>query len=97
LGARAAAVGDRAGGDARGDALHAQLGAVLRDRVRGRVAVPALPRARRAAACLLAVALLTVVLAWISSQLSPAWANQYLAVGVAPLLLVGGAGLAYAG
>jgi hypothetical protein len=56
-----------------------------------------LPRAGRAAACLLAIGLLTVVLAWISSQLSPAWANRYLAVGVAPLLLVASAGLANAG
>jgi mannosyltransferase len=53
--------------------------------------------AARAAACLLAIGLLTVVLAWIGSQLSPAWANRYLAVGVAPLLLVASAGLAHAG
>jgi mannosyltransferase len=53
--------------------------------------------AGRAAACLLAIGVLTVVLAWISSQVSPAWANRYLAVGVAPLLLVGAAGLANAG
>src|SRR4051794_1378383 len=53
--------------------------------------------AGRAAACLLAIGLLTVVLAWISSQLSPAWANRYLAVAVSPLLLVAGAGLANAG
>jgi len=63
----------------------------------GKLWTGSLSRAGRAAACLLAIALLTVVLAWISSQLSPAWANRYLAVGVAPLLLVGGAGLAYAG
>jgi mannosyltransferase len=53
--------------------------------------------AGRAAACLLAIAVLTVVLAWISSQLSPAWANRYLAFPVAPLLLAAAAGLAYAG
>jgi mannosyltransferase len=40
---------------------------------------------------------LTVLLAWLSSQLSPAWANRYLAVGVAPLLLAASAGLANAG
>jgi hypothetical protein len=57
----------------------------------------ALSPAGRAAACLLAIGVLTVVLAWLSSQLSPAWANRYLAVGVAPLLLVGAAGLANAG
>ena len=43
------------------------------------------------------IGLLTVVLAWLSSQLSPAWASRYLAVGVAPLLLVASAGLARAG
>ena len=53
--------------------------------------------AARAAACLLAIGVITVVLAWLSSQLSPAWANRYLAVGVAPLLLVAAAGLANAG
>jgi hypothetical protein len=53
--------------------------------------------AGRAAACLLAIGVITVTLAWISSQVSPAWANRYLAVGLAPLLLVAGAGLASAG
>jgi mannosyltransferase len=53
--------------------------------------------AGRVAACLLAIAVLTVVLAWLGSQVSPAWANRYLAVGVAPLLLVAAAGLANAG
>jgi mannosyltransferase len=53
--------------------------------------------AGRAAACMLAIAVLTVVFAWTSSQLSPAWANRYLAFGVAPLLLAAAAGLANAG
>jgi mannosyltransferase len=53
--------------------------------------------AGRPAACLLAVALLTVVLAWTASQVSPAWATRYLAIGVAPLLLTAAAGLANAG
>jgi mannosyltransferase len=51
----------------------------------------------RAAACLLAVAVLTVALAWLSSQVSPAWANRYLAVAVPPLLLAIAAGLGSAG
>jgi mannosyltransferase len=51
----------------------------------------------RAAACLLAVSLLTVILAWAASQVSPAWANRYLAVAVPPLLLVIAAGLGNAG
>jgi mannosyltransferase len=46
---------------------------------------------------LLAIALITVVLAWLSSQLSPAWAQRYLAVAVGPLLLAVVAGLANAG
>ena len=53
--------------------------------------------AGRTAACLLAVAVLTVVLAWTASQLSPAWANRYLAIAVAPLLLTAAGGLAHAG
>jgi mannosyltransferase len=51
----------------------------------------------RAAWALLAVTLLTVTLAWVSSYVSPAWANRYLAVAVAPLLLAVTAGLANAG
>ena len=54
------------------------------------------PRAR-AGAALLGIAVLTIVLAWIGSQLSPAWANRYLAAGVAPFLLLAAAGFAYAG
>ena len=54
------------------------------------------PRAR-AGAALLGIAVLTIVLAWISSQLSPAWAPRYLAAGVAPFLLLAAAGFAYAG
>ena len=46
---------------------------------------------------LLAIALLTLALAWLSSQVSPAWANRYLAVAVAPLLLAVTAGLANTG
>ena len=37
------------------------------------------------------------MLAWIGSQLSPAWANRYLAAGVAPFLLLAAAGFAHAG
>ncbi len=51
----------------------------------------------RAAWALLGVAVLTVTFAWLSSQLSPAWANRYLAVAMPPLLLVGAAGLGHAG
>jgi hypothetical protein len=51
----------------------------------------------RAVVALLAIAVLTIVLAWIGSQLSPAWANRYLAAGVAPLLFLAAAGFAHAG
>jgi len=52
---------------------------------------------RRTTAALLAIALLTFVLAWVGSQVSPAWANRYLAAGVAPFLLLAAAGFAHAG
>jgi hypothetical protein len=51
----------------------------------------------RAAAALLAIFLVTVVGAWLSSQVSPAWASRYLSVAVPPLLLLLAAGLAHAG
>src|SRR5215208_3469338 len=51
----------------------------------------------RATASLLAIAVLTIALAWIGSQVSPAWANRYLAAGVAPFLLLAAAGFAHAG
>jgi mannosyltransferase len=51
----------------------------------------------RAVLALLIVSVLTIVLAWLGSQLSPAWANRYLAVGVGPFLLLSAAGLAAAG
>jgi mannosyltransferase len=51
----------------------------------------------RAVVTLLLVAVLTIVFAWIGSQLSPAWANRYLAAGVAPFLFLAAAGFAHAG
>jgi hypothetical protein len=39
----------------------------------------------------------TLLLAWLSSQLAPAWALRYLAVAVPPLLLLGALGIARAG
>jgi hypothetical protein len=51
----------------------------------------------RAVLALLIVAVLTIVLAWLGSQLSPAWANRYLATALGPFLLLSAAGLAYAG
>jgi mannosyltransferase len=51
----------------------------------------------RGAVALLLIALLTILLAWIGSQISPAWANRYLAAGVAPFVLLSAAGFAHAG
>ncbi len=51
----------------------------------------------RAVVALLVIGLLTVVLAWTASQLSPAWAPRYFAVAVAPFLLLAAAGFAHAG
>jgi hypothetical protein len=54
------------------------------------------PRAR-AVLAMGALAVATVAFAWLASQLSPAWANRYLAAGLAPLLLLAAGGLAHAG
>ncbi len=51
----------------------------------------------RAVLALLLLSFGTIVVAWTMSQLSPAWANRYLAIGLGPLLLVAGAGLGAAG
>jgi mannosyltransferase len=51
----------------------------------------------RAVLAMLLIAVITIALAWIGSQLSPAWANRYLAAGVAPFLLLAAAGFAHAG
>ncbi len=66
--------------------------AVLLDRKAGRLS----PRGR----ALLALAglwLLTVLIAYTASQVSPAWATRYLAVSLPPLLLLIAGGLAHAG
>jgi hypothetical protein len=47
-------------------------------------------------AALLVVGVATVLLAYAASQVSPAWANRYLAVAVPPFLLLVAAGLAAA-
>jgi mannosyltransferase len=51
----------------------------------------------RTALALLAVGVATVIVAWLASQASPAWANRYLAVGLPPFLLAVAGGLAHAG
>ena len=51
----------------------------------------------RAAVALGVILVATVLLAWLSSQLAPAWALRYLAVAVPPLLLLAALGIARAG
>jgi mannosyltransferase len=51
----------------------------------------------RIALALLGIGAVTVLLAWLASQASPAWANRYLAIGLPPVLLAAAAGLAAAG
>jgi mannosyltransferase len=59
---------------------------------RGRQLTPA----GRAVAAVMVVAVMTVLLAYGASQLSPAWAMRYMAVAVPPFLLLVAAGLAAA-
>jgi mannosyltransferase len=56
-----------------------------------------LDREARAALALISVSALTLTLAWAASQASPAWAVRYMAVAVAPLLMLCALGLARAG
>ena len=51
----------------------------------------------RATVALLVIAVLTIVLAWLASQIAPAWAARYLAAGVPAFVLLGAAGFAHAG
>ncbi|MGB2711123.1 MAG: glycosyltransferase family 39 protein [Conexibacter sp.] len=46
---------------------------------------------------LVVIPLVTLGLAWLLSQLSPAWASRYFAAAVGPMLLLGALGLARAG
>jgi mannosyltransferase len=74
----------------------AGLAAVLRRRSGG-VGSTRFGVEQRAVAALIAIGVATMLIAWLSSQFSPAWALRYLAVGVAPLLAVAAIGLARAG
>jgi mannosyltransferase len=53
--------------------------------------------AGRATAALVVLFLGTLAIAFASSQISPAWANRYLAIALPPLLLLAAGGLAAAG
>ena len=54
------------------------------------------PKAR-AAVVLAILGVLTVVIAWVMSQISPAWANRYFAIALPPFILLAAGGLANAG
>ena len=55
------------------------------------------PRARRIVQALAAIVIVTIVVAWTASQISPAWATRYFAVVLAPSLVLCAAGVARAG
>jgi hypothetical protein len=46
---------------------------------------------------LVVIAIVPILVAWLTSQVSPAWATRYLAVALAPLLLLAAVGLNRAG
>lgn len=50
-----------------------------------------------AVGALIVIAVVTVLSAWLFSQVSPVWANRYLAVGLAPLLMLAAVGVSRAG
>jgi mannosyltransferase len=50
----------------------------------------------RAVAVLAILGVLTIVLAWLMSQVSPAWANRYFAIALPPFILLAAGGLANA-
>jgi mannosyltransferase len=54
-------------------------------------------RRARTALALLGIGVGTVLVAWLASQASPAWANRYLAIGLPGFLLAAAGGLAHAG
>jgi hypothetical protein len=54
------------------------------------------PKAR-AVLALLTIGAVALALAWVTSQISPAWATRYLSVLLGPLLLLGAGGLSRAG
>ena len=62
----------------------------------GLAGLVSVPRDRRAAA-LIALVVLSILAAFLASQLSPAFANRYFSAFVGPLLLLAAVGLAHAG
>jgi hypothetical protein len=54
------------------------------------------PRRRLAVASVLVLAVSALLVAWLASQLSPAWATRYLTVLIGPAVVLAGIGLAHA-
>jgi hypothetical protein len=54
-------------------------------------------RERRAIYAAAAIGIFTLAVAWLFSQISPAWTTRYLGVALGPLLLIAAVGLARAG
>jgi hypothetical protein len=63
----------------------------------GTVAQRGLRERRVLVPALAVVAITPIVIAWVTSQVSPAWATRYLAIAVAPLLVLAALGLTRAG
>ena len=75
----------------------AGLALIVRARRGGGLRREAVAIQRRSVLALVSLALLTLVIAWLSSQVAPAWALRYLAVAVPPLLVLAAIGLSRAG
>lgn len=54
-------------------------------------------RERQIVVALLSIVIVTVLLAWLSAQITPAWTTRYFAVVLGPVLLLGAHGFARAG
>ena len=54
-------------------------------------------RDSRAVLAIIVIGVGTLLLAWLVSEISPAWANRYFAVLLGPLILLGAVGLAHGG
>ncbi len=70
--------------------------ATIASAARGRIAVPGVPAPDEAAtirghlAVLTTMLVVTLLLAWITSLINPAWASRYMGVLVGPVVLLGG-------
>ena len=88
--------GQALGGTVTGVAILLVAGAGYAAIVEGRGGEPVRRRPRTAALAMLTLGVVTLLAAWLASQVSPAWANRYVAVVVGPAILVVAVGLAHA-